>query len=190
MKPLIAFLLGAVTGACVLWFGFSKSLMTVNDRLVMVDRFTGKASRVFVASQETDQLEKNEAARLQALNENAGSDPEKAQWRQLEETELKQLGFRWYPKTGYQGQIYIAFHNPFEKEVWVERIRVQIPPHNERAAIDREYDARDAHFPPLADSSHLISTNLIYEDYYEKPTAASSSTTAASITPARIWIRK
>ena len=189
MKLLIIFVLGAVTGACVLWFGFSKTIQPLNNQLVAVDRFTGRASKVFVSTVEAEQLARDETARLEALTENARSNTEKAEWRELDESEIRKLEFRWSQNGS---SIKAEFHNPFEKEVMIERVRVQIPPRGDHAAIDREFQLDHAVCPPLSDGWDMLQPIKMSFDEFLEPRSAgvSSRSIVGSVTPIRVLIRK
>jgi hypothetical protein len=189
MKPLIIFTLGAFTGAFLLWFGFSKTFMELNNHLVAVDRFTGRASTVFVSSVEAAQLGRDESSRLDALTENKRSNSAPSEWRELTESEISKLEFRWSQNGS---DVKAEFHNPFEKEVKIERIRVQIPPRGEQAAIDREFQLNNSFCPPLADGSDLMEPMRIRFDEFQEPRFAAdgSRRIVGTITPVRVLIRK
>jgi hypothetical protein len=190
MKLLRVFVFGAITGACVLWFGFSKVILTLNDQLVAVDRFTGRASKVHVSSMEAEQLEQDEAARLDALTEKETPNEKELEWRELSESEINRLEFRW-SENGGGGSIIANFHNPFEKEVKIERVRVQIPARQNHAAIDREYQLANSPCLPLADGSDsLTPMRISFDEFLEPGTSGDNpSRIVGSITPVRVLIR-
>lgn len=197
MKFIITFVLGALTGACVLWFGFSKDTLILDKHLVVVDRFTGKASRVHVSIQESEMASEKEYAQMEELRKNPAPATEAAQpeWRELNESELKQLDFEWSISGG--GEFHIKYHNPFEKDVRIEKVRVHIPPKNGHAAIDREYEVReDSICRPLADlSERLASLKMSEYEFYGPavegaPVQSTSRHIVGSITPSRASIRK
>lgn len=174
MKLLITFVLGACTGAFLLWAGFHQEVLRLgNDRLVRVNRFTGEASYVFVSaleleqreraeSEERERAERAERDRKAALAKGAeGKMPGLAAaaaktkaarpgWRELTAEEIAKLEFKWGPK--YRSlEIELSFHNPFEQMVEIEQVHVVIPAHDGRAAIDRMYQVRSVGCMPLAD---------------------------------------
>ncbi len=189
MKLLPTFLLGAFTGACLLWFGFGKTILPLNNQLVAVNRFTGRASKVFVSSVEAGHLAQDETARLDALTENARAIAEKAIWRELDGSEIRKLEFRW-SRNG--SAIKAEFHNPYEKEVMIERVRVQIPAREGHAAIDREFQLDNAVCSPLSDGWDMMQPiKMSYDEFLEPRTAGDSSRSIiGSITPIRVLIRK
>lgn len=196
MKSLITFVLGALTGAFLLWFGFGKKVVTLGHELVLVDRFTGKASRIFVSHLEAEKLEMDESARIEAMiNEaipQAKAEAKPAGWRELTAAEIEKLEFRWLVSGS---SVHINYHNPFEKEVRVEKVRVQLPAHDGHAAIDREYQMQPSICPPMADSSERMTSmhipaDLFKQDSQSTPQSADSQTVSGTITPARILIRE
>ncbi|MCF7786338.1 MAG: hypothetical protein K9N47_09455 [Prosthecobacter sp.] len=217
MKLIITFVLGALTGAFLLWFGFSKVILTLNNStLVEVDRFTGKASQVFVSLLERELASEKEFARLDELRKNAVQEAQPApvkpavvqpEWRDLNESEIKQLDFKWHVNGT---TIKLDYHNPFEKDVRIDKVRVQIPAKEGHIAIDREYEVgMHSICPPLADlEADLKSLKLPTSEFYEmvaekKPQVSGSDPfgTAGSpgqknvrslvgtITPVRVLIR-
>ena len=220
MKHLITFLLGALTGACVLWFGFTKDLRELDKRLVMVDRFTGKASRVFVSIQESELATEKEHAQMEALKKKAAQEatqePEpvsvkpvaaQPEWRDLNESEIKQLDFKWRVSGT---SIYLEYHNPFQKDVRIDKVRVQIPAKEGHAAIDREYEVgMHSICPPLADfEDDLRSLNFSTNEFYgtvtegspqasgsdpfgtsDAPPSKASRRIVGTVTPARVLMR-
>lgn len=189
MKPFLTFVLGAIVGASLLWFGFRKEVVILNNRAVVVDRFSGKAQRVFVSNMEAEQLERDEAKRIEALYENGTSASEEAQWRELDVSEIKKLEFQWSQNGS---NIKAEFHNPFEQEVKVERVRVQIPAQNAHAAIDREFQTDHSICPPLADCVDLLqSIRIPFENFLgPRPSDGSERPKVGAITPIRVLIRK
>jgi hypothetical protein len=177
MKLLITFVLGALTGACLLWFGFSKTVIPLSGNLVMVDRFTGKASRVFVSIAESEEATAKEFARMEELQKNPPSETkaeaapavEQPQWRLLNEPEIKRLEFEWRIDMNVnRGAVFIKYHNPFDKNVKFEKVRIQIPAKNGRAAIDREYETNKDFCPPQADSETMLySLKMPMDEFYE-----------------------
>lgn len=189
MKLLITFVLGALTGAFLLWFGFSKTILPLDNQLVAVDRFTGRANKVFVSSVEAAQLAQDETARLDSLTEKSRANAEKAEWRELDESEIRKFEFRWSQNgSGIKAE----FHNPFEKELKIERVRVQIPPRDGHAAIDREFQLDNAVCPPLSDGWDMMQPiKMSFDEFLEPRTAGDSSRRIiGTITPIRILIRK
>lgn len=168
MKPFITFALGALTGAFLLWLGFRKEVVTLNNRLVVVDRFSGKAHRVFVSYLEAEQLERAESRRIEDISKNgtpnAGANTEAPEWRELTEAEIKQLEFDWRPNGS--SNVVFEYHNPFAKSVKVERLRFQIPARDGRAAIDREYQAGNRECAPQSDLEQILeSMDFSNHDY-------------------------
>jgi hypothetical protein len=169
MKLFITFILGAITGASLLWFGFSKTIVPIDRRLVAVNRFNGSASEVFISSTEAERLRQDEVKRTAA--------PKPLQVpkrRDMIEAEITKLGFKWDVS---HNSIRLCFHNPFNSEVTLDRVRVRIPQRGERAALDREYNTQ-GHGWPLADSeTHLDMKDVPASDLLE-----------AQITPIRVSI--
>lgn len=192
MKPLVTFVLGALTGAFLLWFGFGRKVLTVGNELIIVNRFTGKASQVFISRLEEQKLQMDEVARLEALAETPTSAAEPQVWRELTEAEIKRLEFKWRMDGS---NILIEYHNPFEKEVRVEKVLVQVPAQGGQPAISREYQMEYSICRPMSDSSErLTSMHIPYHLF--KPAAESTASPAeprpasATITPVRILMRK
>jgi hypothetical protein len=179
MKILITFVLGACTGACLLWFGFSQEVLVLNSGLVRLDRFTGKASRVFVSTLEMYRAQLVEQAQLEALDEAAklapapaetkpgaaapkaatATKPATPEWRELTAEEIKQLECKWR-RNGSSGVV-LSFHNPFEKKVRINRVQVRIAAHAGRVALDRMYELQDCTCEALADKSEVLDTQGI-----------------------------
>lgn len=143
MKLIITFILGALSGASLLWFGFSKTIVPIDRRLVAVNRFTGSANEVFISSTEAESLRQDEVKRT------AAPKPQHVpKRRDMTEAEIAKLGFKW---DATHNTIRLRFHNPFNSEVTLDRIRVKIPQRGDRTALDREYNTL-GHCRPLADS--------------------------------------
>jgi len=156
MKLFITFILGAIAGAFLLWFGFSKTIVPIDRRLVAVNRFTGSAHEVFISSTEAERLRQDEVKRTAA--------PKPHVRREMTEAEIAKLGFKWEVT---HNSIRLRFHNPFNSEVTLDRVRVRIPQRGERAALDREYNTQ-GHCWPLADSeTRLDITDVPASDILE-----------------------
>lgn len=156
MKLFITFILGAIAGASLLWFGFSKTIVPIDRRLVAVNRFTGSANEVFVSSAEAERLRQEEVKRTAA--------PKPHVRREMTEAEITKLGFKW---DATHNSIRLRFHNPFNSEVTLDRVRVRIPQRGDRAAFDREYTTQ-GHGWPLADSeTRLDITDVPASDLLE-----------------------
>ncbi|WP_395747767.1 hypothetical protein [Prosthecobacter sp.] len=177
MKLFITFVLGVLTGASLLWFGFRKDVVTLNNRLVVVDRFSGKADRIFVSCLEAEQLERAETRRIEDLDKNGTTNAEaetsptaKApEWRELTESEIKQLEFDWHinPHVNATGVIEFACHNPFERQVRIEKVRVYIPSKEGHAAVTRDYAMQNM-CPALTDVDGRISSiNMPSDQFYQ-----------------------
>ncbi|WP_395736080.1 hypothetical protein [Prosthecobacter sp.] len=176
MKNIIIFVLGAITGAFLLWFGFSKQVVTLNNRLVEVDRFSGKANRIFVSDFEADQLERAEAGRIDATNVNvttstrveAAPAAQAQEWRELSEAEMKQLEFEWNINPHVNpSSIQFSCHNPFERQVRLEKVRVHIPAKEGSEAVTRDYSMQSM-CPALTDLEGRISSiNMPSEQFYQ-----------------------
>ncbi|WP_395745954.1 hypothetical protein [Prosthecobacter sp.] len=176
MKLFITFVLGALTGASLLWFGFRKEVVTINNRLVVVDRFSGKANRIFVSYLEAEQLERAEARRIEDLDKNgttsaaaeAGPAAKVPEWRELTESEIKQLEFDWHINPhANTGAIEFTCHNPFERQVRIEKVRVYIPPKEGHAALTRDYALQNM-CPALTDVDGRISSiNMPSDQFYQ-----------------------
>jgi len=197
MKLLVTFVLGALTGACLLWFGFSKVILKLNDTtLVEVDRFTGKASKVFISKLEWEQATTKEEAQIEARSKNATpevkaeSPPVSAQpeWRELTESEIKQLEFKWNTN-GYGEKIAFGYHNPFAKPVQIERVRFQIPARDDRAAVDREYQAGNHVCAPQSDIVQTLNSMEFFTTEL-RSSGNNSQGTAATLVPIRALILK
>jgi hypothetical protein len=183
MKILIAFVLGACTGACLLWFGFSQEVLVLNSRLVRLDRFTGKASLVFVSALELERGEQVEEAQRKAQKKAlaaaaklapapaetkpgaaapkaaTATKPATPEWRELTAEEIKQLECKWR-RNGSSGVV-LSFHNPFEKKVRINRVQVRIAAHAGSVALDRMYELKDCTCEALADKSEVLDTQGI-----------------------------
>ncbi|MHB1082740.1 MAG: hypothetical protein ACYC67_25325 [Prosthecobacter sp.] len=175
MKTLISFVSGALTGALLLWFGFRQEVMVGrNGRLVRVDRFTGQASYVFVSEREelelqraeNETLEREEKARKAAAEEKlklppaADAKTATPDWRELTAEEIPRLEFKWRANGG-SSSVVLSFHNPFEKKVRINRVHVQIPARDGRAAVDRMYELVNFDCGPLADRLTVLDTQDI-----------------------------
>lgn len=196
MKLFISFVLGALTGASLLWFGFRKEIVTLNNRLVLVDRFSGKANRTFVSYLEADQLERAESRRIEDINENGASNAsaearpnaQGPEWRELTESEIKQLEFRWRPN-GSGRNVVFEYHNPFAKSVQIERIRFQIPARDDRAAVDREYQAGNRVCAPQSDIEQVLDS-MNFSTQELRSSENNAQNTAATLVPVRALILK
>jgi hypothetical protein len=196
MKPLITFVFGALAGASLLWFGFCKKVVILNNRLVVVDCFSGKANRVFISHLEADQLERAEARRIEDLNENgtlnaaAAAKPsaEVPEWRELNEAEIKQLEFKWKPNGSGRNTV-LEYHNPFPKSVKIERVRFQIPVRDDRAAIDREYQAGNRVCAPQSDLTQVLDSMELSTNEFHAP-GNDLLNMGATLTPIRVLILK
>lgn len=196
MKLFISFVLGALTGASLLWFGFRKEIVTLNNRLVLVDRFSGKANRIFVSYLEADQLERAESRRIEDINENGASNAsaearpnaQGPEWRELTESEIKQLDFRWRPN-GSGRNVVFEYHNPFAKSVQIERIRFQIPARDDCAAVDREYQAGNRVCAPQSDIEQVLGS-MNFSTQELRSSGNNAQSTAATLVPLRALILK
>lgn len=196
MKLFISFVLGSLTGASLLWFGFRKEVVALNNRLVLVDRFSGKANRIFVSYLEAEQLERAEARRIEDLNENGASNAaaearpntQGPEWRELTESEIKQLEFKWRPN-GSGRNVVFEYHNPFAKSVQIERVRFQIPARDDRAAVDREYQAGKRVCAPQSDIEQVLDS-MEFSTPELRSSGNNSQSTAASLVPVRALILK
>gem|GEM_PF-2556672 len=176
MKTLLTFVSGALTGALLLWFGFRQEVMVLgNGRLARVDRFTGRASYLFVSAREQMELQRAEQELLEHAEQEAqrkaaaerpvnaaDSDAKTAtpEWRELKAEEISRLEFKWRPNGG-NSSVVLSFHNPFEKRVRINRVRVQIPAHGGVAELDRTYELEKFDCGPLADRLIVLDTHDI-----------------------------
>lgn len=192
MKLFISFVLGALTGASLLWFGFRKEVVTLNNRLVLVDRFSGKANRIFISYLEAEQLERAEAQRIENEASNAAAEArpnaQRPEWRELTESEIKQLEFKWKPN-GSGRNVVFEYHNPFEKSVQIERVRLQIPARDDSAAVDREYQAGNRVCAPQSDIEQVLDS-MDYSTQELRSSGNNSPSTPASLVPVRALILK
>jgi hypothetical protein len=175
MKLFVTFVLGALTGACVLWLGCSKTVLSLNNRLVVVDCFTGRASEVFISSSEADKLRADETKKTAAPKEPLPQEARVSKRRVMTEDEIARLGFKWEARSG---SVYFQLHNPFQGEVRVEQVRVQIPQQEERPAIDRECMTPNTCFPLSDSETRLDSMNNV----------PASDLSKATVTPFRVTI--
>lgn len=178
MKTLISFVFGALTGALLLWFGFRQEVVVLgNGRLARVDRFTGRASYVFVSAREQMELQRaeqellehaeQEAQRKEAAAQQKPASPAAAdaktatpEWRELTAEEISRLEFKWQANGG-SSSVVLSFHNPFEKRVRINRVRVLIPAHGGVAELDRTYELENFDCGPLADRLTVLDTHGI-----------------------------
>lgn len=169
MKPFITFILGAIAGASLVWFGFRKTIVPIDRRLVAVNRFTGSANEVFISSMEAERLRLEEAKRTAAPKP-----PKVPKRREMTQAEITKLQFKWDARSN---TLRLRFHNPFDSEVTLDRVRVRIPQRGDRAELDREYNTQ-GHGWPLTDSE----TTLDVKD------VPASDLLEAQITPVRASI--
>lgn len=179
MKTLLTFVSGALTGAFLLGFCFRHEVVLLgNNRLVRLDRLTGEASYVFVSGLEQEKRERAEleereraeraekdrkaalpaAAVAVATAPGADTDAKTAtpDGRELTAEEIQRLEFKW--RRNGSSDVALSFHNPFEQKVRIDRVRVQIPAHDGRAAIDRMYECTGFACEPLADKWTPLNT--------------------------------
>lgn len=190
MKTATTFLLGALTGAALLWFGFSKTIIPLsNNNLVAVNRFTGQGKQVFVSSLDAALAENRQSNQLQIESEKMEQRMRERpdEWREMTEEEMKKLEFAWGMNGG---GIALQCYNPLPTDVRLERVRVRLPATADHPVIDREYSADIVVYSLRDGFGNLNGMNIDAHEFFEKRDGGKESPIPGAIVPTRILIHK
>lgn len=174
MKTLLALLGGAALGATLVYIMFTRQLVVLasgngNERLISIDRFTGEAQEVFIATFDLNRATEAEYARDQVASEafmaarqleklappQDGTDST-SPWVELPQEEINKLQIQF---RNSQGRYRASWHNHFEKRIRIETIRSESPAAEGREALDRIYKV-GWETPALQDNSQSLNANL------------------------------
>lgn len=191
MKSAILFVSGALMGALLVWAVFCQEVVVLgNGQLVRVNRFTGEARFLFISGLEMEARQKAEEALAAAAEKSTPPAAPGHEWRELTAEESAQLQLTWWENGS--NSVVLSFHNVFEKQVLIKRVRVQVPAYEGRAALDRLYELQNYTCPPLADETCIMKTEKI--DWHRlrtpHPGQANEAVTTATITPVLVMTEK
>ena len=202
MKITTVFFTGCLAGAAAVWFGLSKEVIRMNDNAIaVVDRFTGKASEVFVSHFDSQVASTEENERLAKWFEahergtplpqkDGGTSGSKAgDWRPLTEAEIEKIEFKWNPNGIGSNSFTVSCYNPFDHEIKVDGIRIEAPAIPDGKPLDRRYEVRLV-CSPLRDNSENVSTNLEYSMIYEPADGGRGTKPRITIKPTGVVIRQ
>lgn len=193
MKILLTLLGGTVLGAAIVFVLFTQQLVTLasgngNERLISINRFTGEAREVFIATFDLNRATEAEYARDQAASEAfmAARQAEKlaslqdiaasaSPWVELPQEEIHKLQIRFQHT---QNRCRASWHNHLEKRIRIETIRAESPAAEGREALDRIYKV-EWETPALQDNSQSLNADLT--DYPEG---------TIKFTPAKVFVHR
>ena len=172
MKSIALILVGALLGAAIVWFGFTKQLFVLNNNtIISVNRFTGEAidldvipgprqQKLIDDGNRAEAEEQAKAAKAAATQEKPNGDVEQT----LNEEQLKQLREN-VVFEDHGGALEIGMHNPFHDMV-ITRLDLHVhcdgtDDHHPTVDRDYEFDVNDrAGSYPLTDSTGQLHWNL------------------------------
>lgn len=171
MKSLALVVLGALLGAAVVWFGFTRQLLVNNGSIIAINRFTGDAVYLDIRPSPIQQKENDEANKAaeeeQARAANRASQNAQAQKpieQALNNEQLKLLqdNVTWNQRGG---PLYVEMHNPFT-DLIVKRLEIHVQyaeGEGSQPPIERDYLIYinpQSGCEPLADCTSQLNWNL------------------------------